>query len=333
MGDADRLARIYERIIWTRGMQGESYASPQYRKQLDAGYELIPQLSDDGTAALLSAMMGGAFRSGDKYEASVDPLREAVDGLKHAGLLADASYNASMLADSLTNLGRFDEAIAAIERATELGEQSGDPNAVLDAEIIRGSIAADRGELAEAMEYTRRGILGAEEHGNTFCNLAANFKLADQQLRLDQVDSAIAHLETSTGLAQFCNAGGYEALGQAWLAAARARAGDLRPEDFTAPLEAAIDAGSSSTEALVRLQRAIALAGDEQFELAATDFERSIELFEGYGGLPNLARARHAYGEALQSWGKIEDAKSHLLAANELFTTLGIRPDGPAGGE
>ncbi len=312
-------------------MQGEPYADPAFRAELDAGYALIPRLTDRATAALLEAMKGAAHRSGDEYADSVEPLTRAVDGLTEAGRLAEASYNASMLADSLAHLGRFDAAETAIDRADGLARRSGDVNAILDVDLIRGSIAADRGELHEALELTRRGIAAAEEQGNTFCNMAGNFKLADQQLRLGEVDAAISHLETSTGLAQYCNAGGYEALSRAWLAAARARAGDLRLADFDAPLAAAVAVGSRSTEGLVRLQRAIALAAAELHEEADRDFERSIELFASYGGLPNLARAEHAFGQSLGAAGR-PDAAVHLETAARLFDELGIRPDDEPGG-
>jgi len=327
LDDPDRLARVYERLIWTRGMQGESYANADYRAQLDAGYALIPRLSDSGTAALLHAMMGGAYRSGDEFEASVEPLSRAVEGLEAAGRFGEASYNAAMRADSLSQIGQFDAAVESVQRARELGEKSGDPNTVLDADIIHGSIEADRGNLEEALEYTRRGIEGAEAHGNTFCNLAGNFKLADQRLRLGEVDSAISHLEKSTGLAQYCDAGGYELLGQAWLATARSRAGDPRPEDFDAPLASAMESGSRSAEGLVRLKRGITLADVGRYEDAASDFERAIELFADYGGLPNLARAHHSYGQALEAAGRVDEGTEHLRKAEDIFTDLGIRPD------
>lgn len=327
LDDPDRLARLYERLIWTRGLQGGTYANADYRAELDAGYALIPRLTDSGTAALLHAMMGGAYRSGDEFEDSVEPLSKAVNGLEEAQRFSEASYHAAMLADSLSQVGRFDEAVAAIERARELGERGGDPNSILDADIIHGSIEAERGHLEEALEYTRRGIEGAETHGNTFCNLAGNFKLADQRLRLGDVDSAISHLERSTGLAQYCDAGGYELLGQAWLAMARSRAGEPRPEEFDGPLANAIESGSRSAEGLVRLKRGITLAGIGKTEDAADDFERAIELFADYGGLPNLARAHHAYGEALEAAGRADDAVTHLKKAEEIFADLGIRPD------
>lgn len=327
LDDPDRLAALHERAIWTRGIQGETYANPGYRAQLDAGYALVPRLSDPGIAALLEAMMGGAHRSADEYEASIEPLSQAVDDLEEVGRLSEASYNAAMLADSLSQIGRFDEAVAAVERASDLARRSGDLNAVGDADIIHGSIAADRGRLQEALEHTRRGIETAEQVGNTFCSLAGNFKLADQQLRLGEVESAISHLETSTGLAAYCNAGGYEALGNAWLALARSRMGDLRPDDFEEPLASAVESGSRSSEGLVRLKRAIAFAGSGEPENAADDFEKAIDLFASYGGLPNLARAHHAYGQALEAAGRPEDAASHLHAAEDLFHELGIEPD------
>ena len=284
-------------------------------------------MSDPSAAGLIQAAMGGAHRSVDDYGLSVEPLNAAVDALEQAGKVTEASYNATMLADSLAALGRFDEAVRAIDTATRLADLSDDPNAMLDADIIRGSIAAERGDLSEALEYTRRGIEGAEAEGNTFCNLAGNFKLADQHLRLGDVDTAIQHLEKSTGLAQFCEAGGYEALGEAWLAAARARNGDLRPDDFAGPLAAAVESGSRSIEGLVRLKRAVANAGAGEIDEAAPDFEKAIQLFASYEGLPNLARAHHAYAEALTAAGRVEQATSQFESAGRLFEQLGISQD------
>jgi tetratricopeptide (TPR) repeat protein len=200
----------------------------------------------------------------------------------------------------------------------------------LDADIVRGSIAADRGELDEAMRYTQRGLQTAESVGNTFCDLTGNLKIADQHLRLGEVDLAIGHLEKSTGLAQYCNAGGYEALAHAWLAAARARRGDAQLDDFDAPLASAVASGSRSTEGLVRLQRAITLSAMGDPDGAAPDFERAIELFAEYGGLPNLARAHGAFAQALQAGGRSPAAQQHAQIAEDLFAQLGIRPDAVA---
>jgi hypothetical protein len=155
-----------------------------------------------------------------------------------------------MLADSHAVLGSFDEADGAVERARQLGVESRNGEAVAEADLVRGKIASEKGDLQEALEHTRRGLEGAEAAGNTFCTLAGNFMVADQQLRLGEVEQAITHLERSTALADYCNAGGFEALGQAWLVTARARLGSLDPSGFDEPLAKATAAQSRSGEAL-----------------------------------------------------------------------------------
>lgn len=327
LDDPDRLAALYVEILGVRNMQGESYLTEPYRQQLDAAYALVPRMRDEGARAMLQGMMGLAHRSADEYAESVAPLTEAIKALEEFGRLSEASFDASMLADSLGTIGDFERAKQVIADARRLGEASGDPNAVADADLIRGRIHAEEGDLEEALVHTRLGLDAAEQIGNTFCSLAGNFMVADQQLRLGQVDSAITHLERSTGLAEYCNAGGYEALGQAWLAAARARLGDADPAEFDEPLGKAISAGSRSGEALVRFHRAVAVAGSGRPEDSIEDFERAIELFHGFGGLPNAARAHHAYGQALEAAGREADAESHLREAEAIFQRLGIKPD------
>jgi tetratricopeptide (TPR) repeat protein len=175
--------------------------------------------------------------------------------------------------------------------------------------------------------HTRRGLVAADEVGNIYCSLFGNFLVADQKLRLGEPEEAISHLERSSELAQYCNAGGLEALGQAWLAAARASLGDLDPAEFDAPLARAIDGGSRSGEAAVRLHRAIAVAGAAQPERSFKDFERAVVLFKEISARPNLARTHHAYGQALEAAGRGDDAAAHLREAERLFADLGIEPD------
>lgn len=327
LGDPERLAALYVQLLGVRNMQGESYATHPYHEQLDAAYALVPRLGDPGIRALLQGMMGLAHRSADEYGDSIDPLTGAVEGLGEAGRLSEASFHASMLADSLTMLGSFAEAKEVIAEARRLGVESGDPNAVADADLIRGRISAEEGDLEEALVHTRKGLDAAEAIGNTFCSLAGNFMVADQQLRLGDVTQAISHLERSTGLAEYCNAGGYEALGQAWLAAARARLGDFHLSEFDEPLAKATLAGSRSGEAQVRFRRAVAIAGDGRPEDSVEDFERSLSLFSSIGALPSMARVNHAYGLALDAAGRAEEAADRLRAAEEIFTRLGIKPD------
>jgi class 3 adenylate cyclase/tetratricopeptide (TPR) repeat protein len=327
LDDADLLTDLYVPLIRIDSMQGSGFSNEAYRSRLEAGHALVPRLTDEATKGLLDGMLGQGMRSADEYVAAIGLLTGAVDRLEASGRLVEASFNASFLADSYATIGDFGNAAVAIDRAHDLGVRSGDPNAVLDADLIRGRISAEKGELDDAVEHTRRGIDGAVEVGNTFCTLAGNFMVADQKLRLGDVEGAIGHLETSTGLAEYCNAGGFEALGQAWLASARARLGNLDPSQFDEPLQMAIAGGSRSGEALVRFQRAVAVAGEGRLEESFEDFERALALFESYGGRPNMARAHHAYGQALEAAGHLDDAREHFRAADRIFEELGITPD------
>ncbi len=229
-----------------------------------------------------------------------------------------------MLADSYSSLGRFAEADAAIERATELGQRSGDPNPILDADLIRGRIAVDRGNLSHGIEFTWKGVEAAESVGNTFCAMAGRFQMGEIHLEQGEFDEAIANLEKSTGLAQYCNSIGYQVLGDAWLVSARARQGPWRQEDFEEPLQRAVQMGSLRGQGLILMQRAQAAVAHQSYEDAFADYERALEFFVELGLLPVIARTELSFGRALQEAGRTERAQSHLAEAERLFTSLGI---------
>ena len=331
LDDPDRLAALYAWDTLVRGLaQSDGGSDPSYGERLEHAYALLPRLTSTSTAALLRAARGSALRSADRYAEALEPLSLAVDGLETVGDLAAASFNASMLADTYAQLGRFAEAEAAVERAAELAARSGDPNSILDADIIRGFIAANRGDLSSAMEYTQRGVAAAESVGNTFCTLAGSFIMGEVQLRRGEVDAAITNLQKSTGLAQYCNAVGYEVLGQAWLAAARAHQGPMHREDFEEPLRRAVAMGTPRGEGLVLLQRATAASRHGQYEAAVPDFERALTCFAEYGGKPLIARTELAFGTMLEAAGRRSEAEPHLAAARRLLAELGIHHEPPA---
>jgi tetratricopeptide (TPR) repeat protein len=117
-------------------------------------------------------------------------------------------------------------------------------------------------------------------------------------------------------------------LGEVWLATARARLGDLDPSRFDGPLAQARQAGSRMSEGLVRLQRGIALSGDEaHLPEALDDLAAAAGLFEQIGARPLHARALHAHGEALEVAGDHDEARSRFERATALFAELGITPD------
>jgi class 3 adenylate cyclase/tetratricopeptide (TPR) repeat protein len=327
VGAPDLSARLALARITTWEMMGE-LQRPEARAATEQLFALLPELDDPGLRGNLKALMGHERRAADDFPGAQRFFAESVSELESADRPSEASVNAAYLADSHSIVGDFDAAATWIEHASALARESGDPNAIADADLIRGKIASDRGDLEEALDHTRRGTTGAEDAGNVFCTLAGNFFAGDQELRRGRTEAAIEHLEKTSELAAFCNAGAFTMLGAAWLATARARLGDLDAADFDTPLAQAQAAGSRMGEGLVRLQRAIALSGDET-SLAASldDFARAEELFGQIGARPLQARALHAHGQALEVAGDHAAAQERFAEASSLFGQLGIAPD------
>jgi len=329
LDDPEVIARVYALLLRIRTMMEETYADRTYRDLMDRAFALAPTVRTPELRAYLEGMMGQVLRSMDDYAASVDLLGGSVAPLEKAGRVGEAGLNAAFAADAEASRGRFEEADRWIERATVLGEESGNPSVIADVNLFKGRIAAARGELAAALEHTRRGIEMAAGASNIQCELVGNFMVADQQLRLGEPKSAISHLERTFELGEFCNAVAIVKLGHAWLTAAKASLGDLDADGFAGPLAMAQAGGSRSGEAAVRLQRAIATSGSSapDWPFAFDDFEQAIALFESIDARPDQARAVHAYANALDAAGWDEESRMQLDEAAAMFDEMGIRPD------
>ncbi len=329
LGDVEVIARVYALLLRIRTMAEESYAEPAYRELMDRAYALAPRVHTPAVRAYLEGMMGQVLRSSDEYVASLELVAGSVDPLEETGRLGEAGLNAAYAADVEASRGRFMEADRWIARATELAEASGNPGVVADVDLVKGRIAAARGELEAALAHTRRGIETAAGSSNIQCELVGNFLVADQQLRSGDAESAISHLERTFELGEFCNAVAIVKLGEAWLTSARASLGDLDPEGFAGPLAMAQAGGSRSGEAAVRLQRAIAISGspNPDWSSAFDDYQRSIALLESIDARPDQARAIHAYANALDAAGRDEESRAQFDAAIAMFDDMGIRPD------
>jgi tetratricopeptide (TPR) repeat protein len=310
-------------------MMEESYADRHYRDLMDRAFALAPTVQTPELRAYLEGMMGQVLRSMDDYAASVELVGGSVAPLEEAGRVGEAGLNAAFAADAEASRGRFDEANRWIERATVLGEESGNPSVIADVNLFKGRIAAARGELEAALEHTRLGIEMAAGASNIQCELVGNFMVADQQLRRGEPESAISHLERTIELGEFCNAVAIVKLGEAWLTSARASLGELDPEGFVGPLAMAQAGRSRSGEAAVRVQRAITISASSEpdWESAFNDFERAVELLESIDARPDQARAIHAYANALDAAGRDEESRIQLDAAMAMFDEMGIRPD------
>jgi class 3 adenylate cyclase/tetratricopeptide (TPR) repeat protein len=314
LGDDRLLARVHLWIGWVRHSMGEWYARSQaMRTSIERARALGERLGDEELTALPLGVIGSAAYGAGRFREAVADLTTAVAVLERRERLADASVFASMAAMASGRLGAFGDADAWVLRAMRLAERSGDPNAVLDADLAAGAVATERGRLEEAVAHTTRAVERATEVGNVACALVGSFFLGDQHLRLGDAAAAIPPLERSSELADYCDAGSYAGLSQAWLATARARSGgDLATElaDLDATLAVARDHEDALGEAEILHHRASLVAGTPAPDWAAVfaDLDAAVAAFEQLGAVPALARTLEDYARALDVAGRHDES-------------------------
>ena len=325
IGDPRLLARAHLLIGRVRSGQGESYVTSEaLRRSLDEALRLGSELDDHRVRATPLMLIGNArFDTGD-YAGAIEALEEARTLLERFEDHADAALATANLARAHARSGDFPAARAAARRAAEHADRSGDPNVVLDVRILRGIVAAEQGDLEEAERLTAKGVALADAVGNTYCSLVGNFYLGDQQLRQGRPDDAIASLERSQGLAEFCDAGSMLSLSGAWLGAARAHRGEDTVASFAGPVARAHASGDRYAEALVLQLRADArLAQDERDgEGAVEDLETAAGLLEALGARPALARVLAHLGRAMRVAGRHDEALESEHRAEELAAAV-----------
>ena len=334
VGDDRLLAAIHLQIGRVRHGQGESYTtSPVLRESLDEALRLGSDLGDDSVRAIPLSLIGSARLAGSDHQGAIECLEEALPILESLDDYANAALTAGTLARAYARSGDFAAARQVSTHSVSLAEQSGDPNVILDVEIFAGIVAAEKGDLDEAVRRTSEGVKLADEVGNTYCSLVGNFFLGDQYLRRGEAESAMASLTRSRELAEFCDAGSLMSLSDAWLYATNVRldtVSDLR--GFDAPLRHARVIGDCYGESLVLQLRSRARANQPNPDWMASidDLRLAATYLEELGAQPALTRVLGDLGRALTEAGQVAEAAEVLHRADELTRVMGMQPE-PAG--
>ncbi|HSI81527.1 MAG TPA: hypothetical protein VK919_12845 [Solirubrobacterales bacterium] len=333
LGDDHLLAAVHLQIGRVRSARGESYAtSPKLRTSLDEAVRLGATLGDRSVRALPLSLIGSARLASGDQAGAIEALEEALPILEAIEDYSSAALTAGTLGRALARAGDFEAARRASEAAQKMAERSGDPNVIVDTEIFAGIVAAEQGNLDEAIERTREGVRLADEVGNTYCSLVGNFYLGDQHLRRGEPGDAVASIERSRELAEFCDAGSIVSLSDAWMGAARA-AGDTDELDaFEAPLQHARALGNRHGASLVLQLRARARAAppDPDWQGSIEDLRAAASDLEDLGARPVLARVLADLGRALAAAGRTDEAADASRRAEELAQSMGLNPEPPA---
>lgn len=334
VSDGRLLSEVHFWNAFMRGSQGETLAtSAELRRSTERLAQLGAEQSDPVARAMPGAIMGANMVFTGQLREGARLLQDAAPVIDAAGDAISASQLYQMLTLAYARLGDF----AAAEQSAVRGDRlagEGDAIARLDADIIRASIASERGDLDVAVALATRCAANSEQLGATMCGIPANYFVGDGRLRLGEADLAKQPFERmlQLGAGEDKGLGGLGALGRAGLAAAIARLGQpvAAVADFDTALAEARRFGDPFSEASILARRAAALVREGSADLPPllSDLETAIGIFEKIEARPALARTLRTYSHVLMRAGRSQDASEARERGDAIAKELGLRdPD------
>lgn len=329
LGDLMALGRIHLAAAEIRYEMGEM---PQMSPALAASVAEVERiaeiLDDESLRAFPVALRGASHFAGSEFRRAIQILGQAVPLLERQSALTKAAYYSGMAAIAAARLGEFEPADEWLDRAQDLADRSQDPNALMDVDLHRGFVESERGNIARALDFARRGTEIAVRIDNKACALVGYFIMGDQQMKLGLREQALRSLERSTEIAEFCDVADIENLSRAWLSTVRAQLGEegVVLPGLDASLARAAQMGDRLGQGEILRQRAIARARSSgpDWNAIKADFDASIAIFEQIEARPYMARALRDYGLTLEAGGRIGEGQDKLSRALALFESMKV---------
>jgi CHAT domain-containing protein/tetratricopeptide (TPR) repeat protein len=260
---------------------------------------------------------------------------EAVSSATHALSLADG--NAAIEVGALTELGllandrgELDEADRSLTRALPLAERVGD--AAAESAVLRAlaRVRESRGQAAEALALLDRAIVAADRSGEVPHRVAGRVLATTQLLALARYDDALARAEEAAALTRDGASPGVRGDALFNLAQAHGHVWNLdrAAELWREAIEAHQQAGNVRTVALAIKQSVDAAFAQGEFDRAAADGGRAVELLRQtrFEWLVPETLARLALTEARRQ--RLDPARTWAARARAEATTapLARRP-------
>jgi tetratricopeptide (TPR) repeat protein len=301
LGDPALAARAYVDIGIARALSGEQYrTSPELASVLERGTALAKESGSPALIAMAVASTGHARYASADFDEAIVLMEQAVPALVDAGQFYGASMTAGQLGTAYGHVGDFDKAAHWTDRAYELGVESGDPNASLDADLARSIVEGIRGDSAAAIAYATKAATVADRVDNRACAMVAHSVIGEQYLRDGDPAKAAIAFEASADLAAFCQFMPVKIeQTELLLQTARARSGVGRVEfeRYERALELARQFGDRLAEAQLYEQRARDRIAGGQGETSADDVRAAAAIFESLGAAAHLERVRELQAE------------------------------------
>ncbi len=305
--DTELLARAHLFVALGLSLGGAQYhTSPELADALQRTTELAEASGRAELVALALASTAESRYAAGEFGNAIELMERAVPALVETGQLYQASMVAGKLGTAYGHVGRFDESVAWTDRAYELGEESGDPDARLDANLARAIVEGIRGNSTLAIEYATRAASEAERVDNKACAMVAHSVIGEARLSLgDPAEAAIA-FEASADLAAFCQFMPVKLEQTALLLqAARAQAGvgHVEFERYERAIELARQFGDRLAEAQLHMQRARDRLTAGQRDGVGDDLTRAARILEGLGATAHLRQVHHLEASLAASAG------------------------------
>ncbi|MEO3885330.1 BTAD domain-containing putative transcriptional regulator [Nonomuraea sp. B5E05] len=331
MREYERALALARRVGWAHGeamaLQGGGVAS----KQLGKPRRALPRYL---RAMAIHRALGndrGELRAQNNLASAylmLARLDRAEECLVANLPLAEATGDRLLQALTLVNLAlvrqkqaRFGEALACLDQALSVARSAGLRYAVAVTYETYGWVHRDAGRHEQAVDAFADSLAIAREVENRRCQIASLSGMAEAELELGRMDSALARLEAALRLAERTGTD----LDQVLLGLAEAhhrggRHADARDEAERA-LKLAQDANPLNLPRLYGLLAAVHLAdGDTAQSVRAC--EQALRLAHRSGQRLEHARALLTLGHAREPHAP-EQARRHWRRAHELFTAIG----------
>jgi tetratricopeptide (TPR) repeat protein len=314
-------------MLWQRGDVYEE--GTDFHRALNQALDTAHATGDEQLRGMALTILGRSSVFGSDPQRSIRVLEEAIEITQSRDPIG-SSLAADSLAMAYATLGDFDKADTASERSYELARRSGDPIAIVDAQLARSQVEAERGNLEEALRLSRDGAARAATLGVTMCTIVGNFFAGAAELGLGRANLSVQPFQLSRDLAEGAEAGWWQNMTEAALSTASCELGDLDKAHagWKQALDRATRTQDIGSQAAIRYQRAVTLARTPKpdWPSVVEDLEWSIDFFKRVGARPREARARTDYAGILDQMERPDEAAAQRARAEELFLEMGLVP-------
>ncbi len=332
LDDEPRLARVYTYLINYHYLKGEPDLAIEYGQRCLG----IGERSGDVALQVLALQyMGTCAHAQGRYREAISTLgrnvalieaNEGFQGVTRGGFAYVASCG--WLGFAWAELGDFDAAGAAVDKARRAGEGSGHAYSEAIAWTMAGLIRNRQGHFEAALPDLERSLILCQEHGLAVWRPIPSSILGHTLVRLGRVAESLPLLEEGVSLTESLGIKAYFALWTSHLAEGLLAAGEVERALSVAhrALDLALTHKEDGHRAWTRRLLGDVLARESPGDLAPAEacYREAAELAARLEMAPLLVRCHLSLGRLLEKKGDRAEGQKHLESATAMMEELGM---------